>query len=114
MIKNKKFAKNFIWNTIGSTLASFSSVFLLIIITRINGIEEAGIFTITFATASIFYIVAIYSGRNCQITDVEGKIKDKEYIISRVITCFIMAIIVFFYVLIKNYDTHKSAILIFL
>lgn len=114
MIKNKKFAKNFIWNTIGSTLASFSSVFLLIIITRINGMEEAGIFTITFATASIFYIVAIYSGRNCQITDIEGKITNKEYIVSRVITCLIMAILVFFYVWIKDYDIHKKAVLIFL
>lgn len=114
MIKNKKFAKNFIWNTIGSTLASFSSVFLLIMITRINGMEEAGIFTITFATASIFYIVAIYSGRNCQITDIEGKITNKEYIVSRIITCLIMAILVFFYVWIKDYDLHKKAVLIFL
>ncbi len=114
MIKDKKLAKNFIWNTIGSTLASFSSVFLLIMITRMNGIEEAGVFTITFATASIFYIIAVYSGRNCQITDIKGEITNKEYIVSRIITCLIMAILVFFYVIIKDYDTHKKAVLIFL
>ncbi|MBO5478119.1 MAG: hypothetical protein J6A04_00050 [Clostridia bacterium] len=114
MIKDKKLAKNFIWNTIGSTLASFNSLFFLIAITRINGMQDAGIFTITFATASIFYIVAVYSGRNCQITDIKGKIKDKEYIISRICTCIIMAILVIIYAILNNYDSYKNSVLIFL
>lgn len=114
MIKDKKLAKNFIWNTIGSTLVSFNSLFFLIIITRINGMKEAGIFTITYATSSIFYIIATYSGRNCQITDIKRKITDREYIVTRIINCAIMALIVVLYCILNNYDAHKNTILILL
>ena len=53
--------KNFIWNLIGSTINSFTSLIFLIIVTRINGIEAAGIFTFAFSTACLFYIIGIYS-----------------------------------------------------
>lgn len=114
MIKNKKLAKNFIWNTLGSTLVSFNSLFFLIIITRMNGMTEAGIFTITYATSSIFYIIATYSGRNCQITDVKGHINDREYMVTRMINCTVMALLVVIYCMVNGYDAHKNTILILL
>lgn len=114
MIKDKKIVKNFIWNTIGSTLASFNSLFFLIAITRINGMQDAGIFTITFATSSIFYIFAVYSGRNCQITDIKEQIKHKEYMISRILNCAVMAILVCIYILVNDYNDYKNIILIIL
>ena len=40
-------------------------------ITRINGLEDAGIFSITFATASIFYIFAIYSGKEKEMKGIQ-------------------------------------------
>lgn len=111
MIKNKTIFRNFIWNTIGSTLASFNSLFFLIAITRINGLDDAGIFSITVATAYILYIFAIYSGRNCQVTDIKGEIKDKDYIVSRIITCIGMLIITVGFMILSKYDQYKSAIL---
>lgn len=111
MIKNKTIFRNFIWNTIGSTLASFNSLFFLIAITRINGLDDAGIFSITVATAYILYIFAIYSGRNCQVTDIKGEIKDKDYIVSRMITCIGMLIITVGFMILSKYDQYKSTIL---
>lgn len=111
MIKNKTIFRNFIWNTIGSTLASFNSLFFLIAITRINGLDDAGIFSITVATAYILYIFAIYSGRNCQVTDIKGEIKDKDYIVSRMITCTGMLIITVGFMILSKYDYYKSTIL---
>ncbi len=111
MIKNKTILRNFIWNTIGSTLASFNSLFFLIAITRINGLDDAGIFSITVATAYILYIFAIYSGRNCQVTDIKGEIKDKDYIVSRIITCIGMLIITVGFMILSKYDQYKSTIL---
>ena len=61
-MKNK-IEKEFIWNMIGSGFAAFNSLFFMIIVTRINGIKEAGVFTLCYTTASILYIIAIYSGR---------------------------------------------------
>ena len=48
--------KDFIWNMIGSTFSSFNSLFFLIIVTRINGSNEAGIFTFAFSTACYFIL----------------------------------------------------------
>lgn len=111
MIKDKKIFRDFIWNTIGSILVAFNSLFLLVAVTRMNGIENAGIFSICFTTALILYIFAIYSGRNCHITDIENKIKDKDYIISRILTCVGMLLITIGYIVFSKYDIYQSKIL---
>lgn len=111
MIKDKKIFRNFIWNTVGSTLASFNSLFFLVAITRISGVEEAGIFSICVATAFLLYVFAIYSGRNCHITDIKNEIKDKDYIVSRVITCIGMLVISIGFIVFNQYDAYKNAII---
>jgi len=112
--ENKKFLKNFIWNLLGTGLNSFSSLFFLIIITRVNGIEEAGIFSIGIAIAMIIYTVALYSGRLCQVTDIKNKTTDKEYIVNRVITCFIAFVISIVIVLFRGYTEEKFIIILLL
>ena len=49
MEKNLKL--NAIWNTLGITVNSFNSLFFLIIINRVNGVEIAGIFSFAFSIA---------------------------------------------------------------
>ncbi len=73
--QRKIFLKNFIWNMLGTGFNSFNSLFFLVIVTRINGIQDAGIFSIAWATAYILYTIGLYSGRLCQVTDTENKIK---------------------------------------
>lgn len=108
--EKKEFLKNFIWNSLGTGINSFNSLFFLIIVTRINGIETAGIFSIAYATATILYTLAMYSGRLCQVTDIENKIKDKDYITNRALTCFIMLIGATAFLCIKQYSSFKTSI----
>lgn len=103
----KIFLKNFIWNIVGTGLNSFNSLFFLIIVTRSNGVKEAGIFSIAYATALILYTVALYSGRLCQVTDIEKKIKDKDYILNRTISCGIMIVIAFGFTVVRGYTGYK-------
>ena len=110
----KELFKNFIWNSIGTGLNSFNSLFFFIIVTRINGIENAGIYSIAYATALILYTVGLYSGRLTQVTDIENKLKDKDYILSRVISSLFMIVIAFGYVLIKGYTPFKLTVCILL
>ena len=112
--EKKIMAKNFIWNTIGTGFNSFNSLFFLILVTRINGIENAGIFSIAYATATILYTLALYSGRLCQVTDIENKIKDKDYILNRALTCFIMIIGASIYLGIKRYTSFKTGVFVVL
>ena len=69
---------------------SFNSLFFTIIVTRLNGLNDAGIFTYCFATACVLYNIAVYEGRAFQVTDITGKNTDMDYIYHRIMTCIIM------------------------
>jgi len=112
--EKKAFFKNFIWNSFGTGLNSFNSLFFLIIVTRINGIDDAGIFSIAYAIALILYTLGLYSGRLFQVTDIEKKIKDKDYILNRTISCIIMVLVGTAFIFIKGYTTYKLLICILL
>lgn len=115
MTNDKKiFIKNFIWNILGTGLNSFNSLFFLIIVTRINGINDAGIFSIAYSTALILYTIGLYSGRLCQVTDIENKVKDKDYIVNRIMTCILMILLAIGFVFIKQYTPYKMGIFILL
>ena len=110
---DKKFRKNTIWNMLGTGINAFNSLFLMIIVTRINGVSLAGIFTFAFSTATLFNIIGVYAGRVYQVTD-KGTFNDKEYFMNRVISCLIMVIISIGFVLIKQYNFTKTVIVILL
>ena len=52
----------------------------------------------------------MYSGRLCQVTDIENKIKDKDYIANRALTCLIMLIGAAGFLAIKQYSGFKTTI----
>lgn len=52
----------------------------------------------------------MYSGRLCQVTDIENKIKDKDYIVNRALTCIIMLIGATGFLLLKQYSPFKTTI----
>ena len=108
--EKKAFLKNFIWNSLGTGINSFNSLFFLIIVTRVNDIQTAGIFSIGYATATILYTLAMYSGRLCQVTDIEGKIKDKDYIAQRALTCILMLIGAAIFLVIQQYTGFKTMV----
>ena len=108
---NNNLRKNFIWNIIGTTFSSFNSLFFMIIVTRINGVNDSGIFTFAFSLACLFYVIGIYSGRTFQITDNDSNISDSDYFYSKFLTCLIMLIISLLYCLIRNYNLYKCLII---
>ena len=114
MEKEIQFRKNFIWNILGTGLNAFNSLFFMIAVTRINGVDNAGIFTIAFSTACIIYVVGVYAGRIYQVTEPDKSITDKEYIINRIITTIMMVILVILFSVIRGYNIFKSTIFLLL
>lgn len=106
--------KNFIWNMIGSTFNAFNSLFFLIVISRLNGSSDTGIFTYSYSVACLLYYIGIYCGRTYQVTDIKKEFNDKEYIINRYISIFIMIFISIIFVIMMNFSLYKSTILILL
>ena len=111
---NHNFKKNAIWNTIGITINSFNSLFFLIIINRINGVDIAGIFSFAFSVACLLYIVGIYQGRIFQVSDTKEELTNREYFAHKIISCGIMMVSAFLFIFIKNYSFEKKTVIILL
>lgn len=109
---NSNVKKNYFWNTIGTALVSFLSLFLMIIATRINGIDQAGIFSFSFASACIINIFALYCGRTYQVTDDNIMISESTYVVTRILTSFIGVFIAVLFALINGYEISKLFIFI--
>lgn len=112
-MKNNIF-KNFVWNMLGSTTNAFVSLFLLIFVTRINGIVDAGIFTFSFSTACMFQVIGLYAGRTYQVTDNNEKINDFDFIYNKIISVLLMLFFGLIFLFVKNYNIYKMCIMIFL
>lgn len=105
--------KDFIFNTIGTGINAFNSLFFMIIATRINGVSDAGIFTFAFSTAALFQIIGIYSGRIYQITD-NTKATNEDYLVNKVITCVIMFVVSILFILLRGYTGKKMLVILIL
>lgn len=112
--ENVQFRKNFIWNVLGTGLNAFNSLFFMIIVTRLNGVDQAGIFTIAFSTACIIYFVGVYAGRIYQVTELNKEITDKEFIVNRSISTILMLILVILFSVIRGYNLYKSTMFLLL
>lgn len=109
-MKDNTFKKNFIWNMVGTTLNSFNSMFFMIIITRLNGTEDAGVFTLLFSIVCLLYNIGIYAGRTFQVTDKTGKYNETEYVIHRIMTVSLMFIVGAIYCTVKHFEQYKFAL----
>lgn len=109
-MEDKIFKKNFLWNMIGTTLNSFNSMFFMIIITRINGTEDAGLYTLVFSIVCLLYNIGIYAGRTFQVTDQTNRYNDTEYVIHRMMTVSLMFVVAAGYCAIKKFDPFRFAL----
>ncbi len=106
--------KNFIWNSIGTTLNAFTSLFFIIIVTRINGVEQAGLFTFAFSTSIIIQVLGYYSGRVFQVTETNKQINDSDYLYQHLFTSIMMIAIGVLFCLFRNYDYDKCFVILIL
>ena len=110
MIRNKKLRKNFLWNTVGSTLYAFTSLFFLVAVTRINGLQDAGVFTFAFSNACVFVIIGTFAGRIFQVTEKEGGVTENDFFYNRLLSIGIMALLGAVFGVLKGYDGYKFAV----
>jgi O-antigen/teichoic acid export membrane protein len=105
--------KDIFWNSLGTAAWSFLSLFLLIIVTRINGIADSGLFSFAFAFGLIMFTIACYGGRAYQVSDHKKSFTTDSYISLRLFMSLAVVLITILFVLVNGYDLQKS-ILIFL
>lgn len=104
----------YLWNTTAAMLNAFQTVFILMLISRIDPIIDAGVFTISFAIGNLMLTIGKYGIRQYQVSDIKEKYSFKEYLIVRIITTIVMISVSLIYVGINritdSYDLEKCTV----
>lgn len=95
--------RDYIWNTIGSSMWGFLFPALTIVATQLAGIEQAGMFSMAFALGQVLLWIASYGVRTYQVSDLDEGHSFRDYVICRVLTCTAMVIVSFLYCSIMRY-----------
>lgn len=106
--------KSVFWNMIASTFNAALSIFLLMIVTWVLGVVEAGIFSLAYSLSQMMLTIGLFDMRAYQATDVSGSERFKYYLTSRVITCICMLLAGLIYVMFKGYSDYKIIIVMLL
>lgn len=102
------------WNMMSSGFNSVVSMFLLWIVTLINGVSDAGVFSLAFSTSQMMLTIGNYGMRNYQATDIRNKYTMGIYLSSRILTNIVMMCVVGIFVLAEGYYFEKACITILL
>lgn len=108
----------YIWNTVAGLINAGEAVILSMVITRTNGLTDAGILTIAFAVGNLFANIGKFGVRNYQVSDVRGEFSFSNYLSARIISMGVMLIISGGYVIVQidtaNYSYTKAGIVFFM
>jgi O-antigen/teichoic acid export membrane protein len=106
--------KDYFWNTLGVFFQNGSTILLLVIITRINGIEASGLFSFASAVAIVLFAFGLWGGRLYQVSDIKREFDHRSYIVARVLLGMTMVIGAIAFSVVNGYDVYKSFVIILL
>ena len=111
--------KDIIWNTAGSIMSAIVSFALAIVVIKLIGSEEGGIFSFGYSTLSQIALIITYFGiRPYHIVDVKSTFNFNDYYSHRIITSLASIVILFIYIfvmfLLNKYTLYKSVVLLFI
>lgn len=103
-----------IWNFIASVEYSLQSAVLMMIITRVNGLYDAGIFMIAYSVTQMMTTIGNYQMRSFQASDAKQEYSFNTYFTSRIISVIAMVIICLLYSFFQGYDMQRMIIIVLL
>ena len=106
--------KDYIWNSIGSFLQSAISPILLIVITRLNGVGDSGLFSFARSLSVVFWAISLWGGRTYQVSDVKKDFSSGDYIVVRFISSLIVAVFSISFCILSGYDLIKTELIMVL
>ena len=111
MEKNSEYKSNFIWNLIGVTLYGLVSLFLLIFVKRINGIDESGIFSYAYSICTLFFYISLYFSRTYQIANYNNSKSFNHFLSFRIISSFVSLILIIVFCFINKFSIFNIIII---
>ena len=87
------------------------TAFILFFVMRLNGVEDAGLFSIASALAYQALTIGLFGVRNYQAADVRFRYSFKEYYVLRILTSALMYGVVVYYAFFQGYSPEKAAVI---
>lgn len=111
MEKKLSIKQNMIYNSIGSFVYLICQWLITIIVVRISDYENAGVLSLAISVNNIFFTISTFGLKHYQVSDIENKYSDLEYIATRWITCFggLMCCVMFIVLNSSHYDMRQMS-----
>lgn len=93
----------YLWNSVQGMTNAAQSVLIMIIVMRVCGPVEGGIFTLAFSVANMMLYIGKYGARSFQVTDYKEKYLFGEYIVHRLVTTGLMVLVSAVYCAVVGY-----------
>lgn len=112
-MKKSSSLKNVFWNFFGLSFYGIASLFYLLIVKGINGIDASGIFSYSYSLCTLFFYIALFYNRTFQISN-NIKLKFNDYLSSRFIYCFLSLFLITFYTIFTTSNITKILVVVLL
>lgn len=106
---NKKVSlkENTLWYTMGTLCSSATSFLLMIYVTRILGVDEAGVFSISYSVGQLMLSIGWFGTRQFQVSDVNEEFKFSDYLSLKLLTSIVMIVGCIIYSFFLHFNTYK-------
>ena len=94
----------------GSAVYAVSSFLLLIIVVRVCGVDEGGVFSIGYAIAQLMLTIGVFEATTFFATDAENRFTYAQYLGFKLVTCGLMIVASIVYITSFGYDEHKALV----
>lgn len=106
----------YIWNALNAMISALESPVILMVLTRTNGVYDAGVFSISFAIAGLMLYVGLYGLRRFQSSDVNERFTFGQYHGMRIISCVAMLVASIIYciysIFFNDYTISKTSVVL--
>ena len=103
--------KNVFWNMIGISSNSLYAVLLMILVTRMNGLDVQGEVMFVFYLVSIFFTIGVYGGRIYQISDVEQEFSNSNYVSLKYVSNLLMFLVALIFCVASGYSFQRTGLI---
>ena len=102
--------RDYVWNT--SAVATWGLVFpiLTVLVSRLVGVEQGGMFSMAFVVGTLLMFVGNYGARTYQVSDITEAHSFNDYQRQRWLTIIAMVALGLLYCLVRGYDTNMFMI----
>ena len=109
---NKKVSlkENTLWYAMGTMCSSATSFLLMIYVTRILGVDEAGVFSISYSVGQLMLSIGWFGTRQFQVSDINEEFKFSDYLSLKLFMTIIMMVGCLIYSVFLHFNTYKMLV----